>query len=105
MIFASRLAAVTLAATICWAVPAFAQMPPPLPPPQQVQPMPQPAPQPPPLERDPGPSVYRPEELTSADAVVLLTDHDAFDYDEIVSQAHYFFDCRHRLSGANVEAL
>jgi hypothetical protein len=66
MIFASRLAAVTFAATICWAVPAFAQMPPPLPPPQQVQPMPQPEPQPPPLERDPGPSVYRPEELTSA---------------------------------------
>jgi hypothetical protein len=66
MIFASRLAAVTLAAMMCWAVPAFAQMPPPLPPPQQVQPMPQPAPQPPPLERDPGPSVYRPEELTSA---------------------------------------
>ncbi len=66
MIFASRLAAVTLAATMCWAAPAFAQMPPPLPPPQQVQPMPQPEPQPPPLERDPGPSVYRPEELTSA---------------------------------------
>jgi hypothetical protein len=66
MIFASRLAAVTLGAMMCWAVPAFAQMPPPLPPPQQVQPMPQPAPQPPPLERDPGPSVYRPEELTSA---------------------------------------
>ena len=66
MIFASRLAAVTLAATICWAVPGLAQMPPPLPPPQQVQPMPQPEPQPPPLERDPGPSVYRPEELTSA---------------------------------------
>jgi hypothetical protein len=66
MIFASRLAAVTLAATMCWAAPAFAQMPPPLPPPQQVQPMPQPEPQPPPLQRDPGPGVYRPEELTSA---------------------------------------
>jgi UDP-N-acetyl-D-glucosamine dehydrogenase len=46
-----------------------------------------------------------PEELASADAVVLLTDHDAFNYDEIVSHAHYFFDCRHRLSGTNVEAL
>jgi hypothetical protein len=66
MIFASRLAAVTLAAMMCWAAPVFAQMPPPLPPPQQVQPMPQPEPQPPPLERDPGPSVYRPEELTTA---------------------------------------
>jgi hypothetical protein len=66
MIFASRLAAVTLAAMMCWAAPAFAQMPPPLPPPQQVEPMPQPEPQPPPLQRDPGPYVYRPEELTSA---------------------------------------
>jgi hypothetical protein len=66
MIFASRLAAVTLAAMMCWAAPAFAQMPPPLPPPQEVQPMPQPEPQPPPLQRDPGPNVYRPEELTSA---------------------------------------
>ena len=62
MIFASRLAAVTLAATMCWVMPAFAQMPPPLPPPQQVGP----ESQPPPLERDPGPYVYRPEELTSA---------------------------------------
>src|SRR3981189_927072 len=62
MIFASRLAAVTRAAMMCWAAPAFAQMPPPLPPPQQVQPMPQPLP----LQRDPGPNVYRPEELTSA---------------------------------------
>jgi hypothetical protein len=66
MIFASRLAAVTVAAMMCWAAPAFAQMPPPLPPPQQVEPMPQPEPQPPPLQRDPGPYVYRPEELTSA---------------------------------------
>ncbi len=35
----------------------------------------------------------------SADAVVLLTDHDAFDYDEIIKHARYFFDCRHRLAG------
>jgi len=62
MIFASRLAAVTLAAMMCWVVPAFAQMPPPLPPPQQL---PEPPPQQPPPP-DPGPSVYRPEELTSA---------------------------------------
>jgi UDP-N-acetyl-D-glucosamine dehydrogenase len=46
-----------------------------------------------------------PAELADSDAVVLLTDHDAFDYDEIVRHAPYFFDCRHRLSGANVEAL
>jgi UDP-N-acetyl-D-glucosamine dehydrogenase len=44
-------------------------------------------------------------ELASSDAVVLLTDHDAFDYDEIVRHARYFFDCRHRMAGANVEAL
>jgi hypothetical protein len=69
MIFASRLAAVTLAATMCWAAPAFAQMPAPLPPPQEVGPEPLPPPgqqPPPPLQRDPGPGVYRPEELTSA---------------------------------------
>jgi UDP-N-acetyl-D-glucosamine dehydrogenase len=46
-----------------------------------------------------------PEELSASDAVVLLTDHDAFDFDSIVKHAPYFFDCRHRLVGANVEAL
>jgi UDP-N-acetyl-D-glucosamine dehydrogenase len=45
------------------------------------------------------------EELSKADAVVLLTDHDAFDFADIVNHARYFFDCRHRLTGANVEAL
>jgi UDP-N-acetyl-D-glucosamine dehydrogenase len=45
------------------------------------------------------------EELANADAVVLLTDHDAFDYEEITRHAQYFFDCRHRLAGANVETL
>jgi hypothetical protein len=78
MTFASRFAAVTLAATICWAAPASAQAPAPLPPPQEVQPA-YPPPQPqyqqgpqyqpgplPPAQREPGPSTYRPEELTSA---------------------------------------
>jgi UDP-N-acetyl-D-glucosamine dehydrogenase len=46
-----------------------------------------------------------PEELSTADAVVLLTDHDAFDFDDIVKHARYFFDCRHRLTGQNVETL
>jgi UDP-N-acetyl-D-glucosamine dehydrogenase len=46
-----------------------------------------------------------PEELSASDAVVLLTDHDAFDFDSIVKHATYFFDCRHRLAGANVETL
>jgi UDP-N-acetyl-D-glucosamine dehydrogenase len=45
------------------------------------------------------------DELASADAVVLLTDHDAFDFAAITEHAKYFFDCRHRLSGQNVETL
>ncbi len=61
MIFASRLAAATLAATMCWAAPAWSQQPALLPPPQQVE-----EPLPPPPQRDPGPNVYRPEELTNA---------------------------------------
>jgi UDP-N-acetyl-D-glucosamine dehydrogenase len=46
-----------------------------------------------------------PEELAGADAVVLLTDHDAFDFDHIAAHARYFFDCRHRAGGQNVETL
>jgi UDP-N-acetyl-D-glucosamine dehydrogenase len=46
-----------------------------------------------------------PEELIDADAVVLLTDHDAFDFEEISKLSRYCFDCRHRLSGPNVETL
>src|SRR5260370_1374069 len=67
MTFFSRLAAVPLAATMCWAGPASSQQPPPpLPPAQQVQPMPQAEPLPPPPPREASPNVYRPEELTSA---------------------------------------
>jgi hypothetical protein len=66
MIFASRLAAVMLAAMTCWAAPSSAQTPPPLPPAQQVPQTPPPASQLPPPQRAPGPDVYRPEELTSA---------------------------------------
>lgn len=46
-----------------------------------------------------------PEELMAADAVVLLTDHDAFDADEIVSHANLVLDCRHRVKGSHVEYL
>ena len=46
-----------------------------------------------------------PEELASADIIVLLTDHDAFDFDEISRLGSYCFDCRNRLSGPNVETL
>ena len=46
-----------------------------------------------------------PAELADADAVVLLTDHDAFDFAEIRQHAKFVFDCRRRLSGANVESI
>jgi UDP-N-acetyl-D-glucosamine dehydrogenase len=55
------------------------------------------------------PAVVRVEatryELARADAVVLLTDHDAFDFEEIGRRARYCLDCRNRLSGPNVERL
>jgi len=64
MTFASRLAAVTLAALMCWTVPASAQQvqPAPLPPPQQQYQ--QPAPVPPPQRQ--GPDTFEPGELVSA---------------------------------------
>ena len=47
-----------------------------------------------------------PEEIGAADAVVLLTDHAAFDYDAIATHARYVLDCRRRLPAApNVEHL
>jgi hypothetical protein len=70
MTFASRLAAVTFAALMCWTVPAGAQQAQPAPPPQYQQPGPapqyqQPAPLPPP-QRQPGPETFGPDELVSA---------------------------------------
>jgi hypothetical protein len=81
MIFASRLAAVTLAAVMCLTVPASAQqgqvqqqpMPPPqaqqqqMPPPQQQAPPPQAQPQQaPPPQRQASPNTYGPDELVGA---------------------------------------
>ncbi|KWX56747.1 nucleotide sugar dehydrogenase [Mycobacterium sp. NAZ190054] len=43
------------------------------------------------------------EVVASADAVVLLTDHDAFDFDHIVPNAKFVLDCRHRVEGPHVE--
>jgi UDP-N-acetyl-D-glucosamine dehydrogenase len=44
--------------------------------------------------------------LRSADAVVFLVDHDAFDLDQITEHATYVLDTRHSLpSGPNVEHL
>jgi UDP-N-acetyl-D-glucosamine dehydrogenase len=46
-----------------------------------------------------------PEEIARADAVVLLTDHDAFDAGEIVAHATFVLDCRRVLAGGNIETL
>ena len=45
------------------------------------------------------------EEIAAADAVVLLADHDAFDFDLVVQHARYVLDTRHRLTGPTVESL
>jgi UDP-N-acetyl-D-glucosamine dehydrogenase len=44
-------------------------------------------------------------ELSSADGVVVVTDHDAFDYDLVRRHAPYVLDTRNRLSGPSVERL
>ena len=47
-----------------------------------------------------------PDELAAADAVVLLTDHDAFDLAAVARHAPYVLDTRRRLAAAdNVEFL
>ncbi|MFI5765429.1 nucleotide sugar dehydrogenase [Streptomyces sp. NPDC051563] len=45
------------------------------------------------------------KELAAADVVVLLTDHDSFDYPMITEHASLILDCRNRLSGPKVEVL
>ncbi|MEU6773208.1 nucleotide sugar dehydrogenase [Streptomyces sp. NPDC046759] len=47
-----------------------------------------------------------PQELADADVVVLLTDHDGFDYDLVAEHAPFVLDCRRRLpSGPTIEVL
>ena len=46
-----------------------------------------------------------PEEVSAADAVVLLTDHDEFDVDMVQANARFVLDTRRRLAGANVEVI
>jgi UDP-N-acetyl-D-glucosamine dehydrogenase len=46
-----------------------------------------------------------PEEIASADLVVMLTEHDAFQTAEVVRHARHVLDCRRVLSGPNVETL
>ncbi|MFJ3923371.1 nucleotide sugar dehydrogenase [Streptomyces sp. NPDC090022] len=45
------------------------------------------------------------KELAAADVVVLLTDHDSFDYGMITEHASFVLDCRNRVSGPAVEVL
>jgi UDP-N-acetyl-D-glucosamine dehydrogenase len=45
------------------------------------------------------------EELDQADAVVVVTDHDAFDFDMVRSRARYVLDTRNRIRGPRVESL
>lgn len=45
------------------------------------------------------------EELAAADAVLILTDHDVFDWEMVTARARYVFDARHRVQGSNVEHL
>jgi UDP-N-acetyl-D-glucosamine dehydrogenase len=45
------------------------------------------------------------EEVAAADAVVLLTDHETFDFDLITKHAQYVLDTRHRVEGERVEYL
>jgi UDP-N-acetyl-D-glucosamine dehydrogenase len=44
-------------------------------------------------------------ELDAADAVILVTDHEAFDLDRVASRASYVLDTRGRIAGPNVERL
>ncbi len=47
-----------------------------------------------------------PDELSAADTVVLLADHDAFDLEAVATHARLVLDTRHRVrAGANVEYL
>jgi UDP-N-acetyl-D-glucosamine dehydrogenase len=46
-----------------------------------------------------------PDEVQQADAVVLVTDHDKFDYDMVRERARYVLDTRNRITGQQVELL
>ena len=45
------------------------------------------------------------DEVKRSDAVILVTDHDGFDYHMVRSCARYVFDTRNRMRGAGVESL
>jgi UDP-N-acetyl-D-glucosamine dehydrogenase len=43
--------------------------------------------------------------VKAADAVVVVTDHDEFDYDMVRRCARFVFDTRNRIRGPRVETL
>jgi len=45
------------------------------------------------------------EALGDADAVILVTDHDGFDYELVREHSRFVLDTRNRLAGPNVELL
>jgi UDP-N-acetyl-D-glucosamine dehydrogenase len=45
------------------------------------------------------------DEVRMADAVVVVTDHDDFDYDMVADCARYVLDTRNRIRGPRIEAL
>jgi UDP-N-acetyl-D-glucosamine dehydrogenase len=45
------------------------------------------------------------DEVADADAVVLVTDHDAFDYELVAKRARFVLDTRNRIAGPNIESL
>jgi UDP-N-acetyl-D-glucosamine dehydrogenase len=45
------------------------------------------------------------DEVAEADVVVVLADHDCFDYEMVEGTARYVFDTRNRCHGPNVEPL
>jgi UDP-N-acetyl-D-mannosaminuronate dehydrogenase len=44
-------------------------------------------------------------EVQRSDAVVLVTDHDGFDYDMVSDCAQYVLDTRNRMRGRTIESL
>ncbi|HEY7628447.1 MAG TPA: UDP binding domain-containing protein, partial [Ilumatobacteraceae bacterium] len=51
------------------------------------------------------PACLTPNEVQSADLVVVLTDHDEIDWELVLSHARQIFDTRNRLKGDHVQRL
>jgi UDP-N-acetyl-D-glucosamine dehydrogenase len=61
------------------------------------------------MSQDPGSQVtmvdLTPDELARADAVVIVTDHDCFDYEMVAEHARFVLDTRNRMRAPGVERL